>query len=161
MIEFIQTQIAQLPAWLTWLGVLVASAIPFVESHFGAVLGVVLGFPLPLAILLAAAGNLLVVLAIIYLFAGIRERIVDRRGDGTGSARSERRYAKIRARLNRYGVPGVCLLGQGLVPNQISAAVLVSMGIARNRVAFWMTIAIIGWAVALGTLASLGINVLR
>jgi len=40
-----------LPTWAHWLGVMLVSAIPFVESYFGTLIGVLAGVGLPLWIL--------------------------------------------------------------------------------------------------------------
>ena len=45
------------PPALQWLAVMLAAAVPFVESYFGAALGVVIGINPVIAILAAVIGN--------------------------------------------------------------------------------------------------------
>ena len=71
------------------------------------------------------------------------------------------RRAKLRQRFDKYGVAGVSLLGQTLLPSQITAAAMVSFGASRNSVIFWQVISIIMWGVTFGVLTLLGVTFLR
>ena len=42
MLEALSDFTAGLPAWAQWIGIMLISAIPFVESYFGAAIGVLL-----------------------------------------------------------------------------------------------------------------------
>lgn len=61
------------------------------------------------------------------------------------SDRSSVRKAKFQRAFERYGVPGVSLLGPLLLPTQFTATMLAASGVGRARVLFWQAIAIIGW----------------
>ncbi len=61
--------------------------------------------------------------------------------------------------FDRFGVPGVSLLGQTVLPSQITSMAMVSFGANRNTVAVWQIISIILWGVLFGVLATLGVNV--
>ena len=65
-------------------------------------------------------------------------------GDAAGT-RSAVRRAKFQRAFERYGVPGVCLLGPLLLPPQSTATMLAASGIGRARVLFWQGVAIVGW----------------
>lgn len=65
-------------------------------------------------------------------------------GDAAGT-RSEVRRAKFQRAFERYGVPGVSLLGPLLLPTQFTATMLAASGIGRARVLFWQGVAIVGW----------------
>lgn len=64
------------------------------------------------------------------------------------------RWVKFRRAFERYGVPGVSLLGPLLMPNQFTAAMLAASGIRRVRVLFWQALSIIGWTVTIGLLGT-------
>ncbi|WP_291040082.1 small multidrug efflux protein [Herbiconiux sp.] len=74
-------------------------------------------------------------------------------GSGTGpelkpepeSARKAARRAKFQRALDRYGVPGVSLLGPLLLPTQFTATMLAAGGVSKARVLLWQAIAIAGW----------------
>lgn len=60
-------------------------------------------------------------------------------------APSPRREKFVRA-LERYGVPGVSLLGPLLLPTQFTATMLAAIGVRPARILFWQGLAIVGWA---------------
>jgi uncharacterized membrane protein len=61
------------------------------------------------------------------------------------SGRKAARRAKFQRALDRYGVPGVSLLGPLLLPTQFTATMLAAGGVAKARVLLWQAIAIAGW----------------
>ena len=157
MIDALRDFTSSLPDVLQWVGVILAAAIPFVESYFGAVIGVLAGIPPVIAIAAAIVGN--IVSMLIFVFSAHRVRSKVRNGK---PAKPETpRRAKLRERFDRYGVAGVSLLGQTLLPSQITSAAMVSFGASKNAVIFWQVISIVLWGVAFGVLATLGITFLR
>ena len=154
MIESLQDFTASLPAVAQWLGIMLAGAIPFVESYFGAVIGVLAGLNPVVAIVAAIIGNIVSMLIVVLTAHGVRSKVVER---GTPKPESPRRQ-KLRERFDRYGVAGVSLLGQTLLPSQITSAAMVSFGASRNAVILWQIISIIIWGVAFGVLATLGVS---
>lgn len=154
MIESLQDFTASLPTWLQWLGVMAAGAIPFIESYFGSVIGVIAGLPTPLAIGAAVVGNIATMLLLVLGAHAVRGRTA--RQDRERSPRRQR----LRGAFDRYGVAGVSLLGQTILPSQITSAALVSFGAPKNAVIFWQVVSIILWGTAFGVLATLGVNLL-
>lgn len=67
-----------------------------------------------------------------------------------GSDRKAARRARFQRSFERYGVPGVSLLGPLLLPTQFTATMLVAAGIGRGRILFWQALSIIGWTVLVG-----------
>lgn len=63
-----------LPTWLQWVGVMAAGTIPFIESHFGSVGGVIAGPPTPPAIAAAVAGNIATMLLLMLGAHAVRGR---------------------------------------------------------------------------------------
>ena len=59
---------------------------------------------------------------------------------------------KFQRALDRYGVPGVALLGPLLLPTQFTATMLAAAGVSRPRVLFWEGIAIVLWTTVIGAL---------
>lgn len=157
MIDTLQDFTSSLPAMLQWLGVMVAAAIPFVESYFGAVIGVVAGINPMVAIVAAIAGNVISMLIVVLSAHGLRSRVVNRREPKEDTPRR----AKLRARFDKYGVAGVSLLGQTILPSQITSAAMVSFGASKNAVIAWQIISIIMWGVVFGVLATFGVTLAR
>lgn len=150
MLSSLQEFILSLPVPAQWLGVMVVSAIPFVESYFGSVIGVVSGMNPVVVVVCAVVGNFVSMLVACYLA---------HRGRGLAvkepKALSPRRQ-KLKDRFDRYGVAGVSLLGQTILPSQITSAAMVGFGANLRTVVFWQSISIVLWGVAFAMLAHLG-----
>lgn len=141
------------PIW-QWLSVMVASAIPFIESYFGSALGVVAGVNPVIAIVAAIIGNIISMT----LFVTFGEKIRSWRKSDEKPV--SKRTEKIKRLFNKYGVIGVSLLGQTLLPSQITSMAMVTFGAPKSKVIFWQIISIIVWGVTFGLLAIFGVNVL-
>ncbi|WP_407320080.1 hypothetical protein UQW22_06425 [Isoptericola halotolerans] len=151
MIENLQSFTESLPPLLQWVGVMLAGAIPFVESYTGSVLGVLAGLNPVVAVAAAVVGNVISMLIFVLTTSRVRTAAVTRRGKPDSPRR-----AKLRERFDRFGVPGVSLLGQTVLPSQITAAAMVSFGASRNAVIGWQIVSIVLWGVLFGALAVVG-----
>ena len=166
MIDALQDFTTSLPSFLQWFGVMLVAAIPFVDSYFGAVIGVLIGLPTALAIGVAVIGNVISMLIFVFTAHGVRGKVVAGKAasvgaDATGSEPVESpRREKVRRMFDKYGVAGVSLVGPVILPSQFTSAAMVSFGASRNAVILWMVISITVWGVAFGVLASLGISFL-
>lgn len=156
MIDALRDFTSSLPDVLQWVGVILAAAIPFVESYFGSVIGVLAGIPPVIAIAAAIVGNVVSMLIFVLSAHSVRSKV----RDGRPVKPETPRRAKLRERFDRYGVAGVSLLGQTLLPSQITSAAMVSFGASKNAVIFWQVISIVLWGVAFGVLATLGVSVI-
>lgn len=156
MIENLQDFTSGLPALLQWLGVMLAAAIPFVESYFGSVIGIVAGMNPVVAVLAAVVGNVLSMVLVVLS----ADRLRARRGVQPLEEMSPRKQ-RLRRMLDRFGVPGVSLLGQTVLPSQITSGALVAFGANTRGVIGWQVLSIILWGVAFGALAVLGVDLLQ
>lgn len=153
LVQGLQDFTASLPEWLQWAGIVIAGAIPFVESYLGSVIGVLAGLPLPIAIAMAVIGNLVTMVLVVLGAGAIRSRVA------RDTPESPRRR-KLRERFDRYGVAGVSLLGQTILPSQITSGAMVSFGASRRAVIGWQVVSIILWGVAFGLLAHYGVTMI-
>ncbi|MBX3094961.1 MAG: hypothetical protein KF680_10565 [Cryobacterium sp.] len=156
MFEALQEFTASLPGAIQWLGVILIGAIPFIESYFGSAIGIIAGIDPVVATVAAIIGNTLSMLAFVFSAHKIRERVTRDKEPAESSPRRER----LRAAFNRWGVPGVSLLCQTILPSQITAGAMVSFGAKTNAVILWQTISIILWGVAFGLLTALGFSLI-
>jgi membrane protein YqaA with SNARE-associated domain len=156
MIDAMQDFTSSLPPVLQWLGVMVAAAVPFIESYFGSVIGVLAGIDPVIAIAAAIAGNVISMLVFVLGAHRVRSKVVSARTAKEPSARRQ----KLRAQFDKYGVAGVSLLGQTILPSQITSAAMVSFGASKNAVIMWQIISIILWGVAFGIFATLGFSLI-
>lgn len=145
-----------LPTWAQWLGIMLISAIPFIESYFGSVIGVLIGVPPFIAIAAAIVGNGLSMVLVVLLGHAARRRVAKGRPEAEPSPKRQR----LKRTFDRFGVPGVSMLGQTILPSQITAGAMVSFGASRNAVIIWQCISIVVWGVAFGLLAMAGVNLL-
>jgi uncharacterized membrane protein len=175
-----QDLVAQVPEFLQPAIVALAGAVPFVEGEGATTIGILGGLNPVVAVAAAAIGNFLCVVVLVLLSSGARSAIVNRRavhanaeepvlawsGTRPGStpdetiramdenyATSDRkaaRRAKFQRALDRYGVPGVSLLGPLLLPTQFTSTMLAGAGVGKARVLFWQGIAILAWSILFG-----------
>lgn len=155
MIETLQDWTTSLPPAIQWVAVIVIAAIPFVESYFGSAIGVIAGIQPVVAIIAAIIGNTVSMLVFVLSAHGIRGRVASR--EKPISPKRQR----LKRMFDRFGVPGVSLLGQIVLPSQITSAAMVSFGASKNAVIVWQVISIVIWGVLFGVLASLGIELLQ
>lgn len=156
MTEQIAEFIAGLPEIAQWLGVMLAGAIPFIESYGASAIGIVIGINPVIAIVAAIIGNILSMLAFVLSAHRIRSTVVSRKEPKPESPRRR----KLRERFDKFGVVGVSLLGQTLLPSQITSAAMISFGASKKAVIFWQIISIIIWGVGFGVIATLGVSAL-
>jgi hypothetical protein len=163
LVETLQNLLGQVPELLQPLIVALAGAIPFIEGEGGAAIGILGGIPPVVAAIAAMVGNFLTVAVLVLLSSGARTAVVNRHRekvlarDGvppTGSAtgadtrtddRGSARRAKFQRAYERYGVPGVSLLGPLLLPTHFTATMLAASGVGKARILVWQAIAIFAW----------------
>lgn len=158
--EFIPNMIGQLAQFVLsldfWqqIGALtLVGAIPFVESYFGSMLGSIAGLSPFIAVPAAVAGNIAITFLLIALAGRGREAVLNRRA-ANGSKQLTGRQQKVSNYFNRFGVPGVALLGPMVLASQFTAPTLVALGANRRTVYLWVGISIIVWGVAFGFFGS-------
>lgn len=156
MIDAIQNFASTLPEGLHWLGILLISAIPFIDSYLGSVIGIVIGLPALVAVPLAIIGNIVSVSLVVAITSAIRSKAV-----GDGAKASSPRREKIRRAMDKYGVAGVSLLGPFVLPSQFTSLAMISFGVNKKAVLAWQFVSIAIWGIAFGVLASLGVNMMR
>lgn len=166
LIEIFQNLVGQVPELLQPLIVAAAGAIPFIEGEGAVSIGILGGINPVIAAIAAIAGNFITVALLVLLSSGARNAVVNRRrasvlaGSGGGvdleaaaegltgeddNARKTARRQKFLRALERYGVPGVSLLGPLLLPTHFTATMLAAVGVGKARILIWQAIAIIGW----------------
>ncbi|MGO1545490.1 MAG: hypothetical protein ACTHXA_14250 [Gulosibacter sp.] len=149
LIPGLQSFVEGLPVVVQFLGIALISAIPFVESYFGSAVGVLAGLPVPLAVGAAVAGNVTTMLLMVFGASAVRERAMAKREPVERSPRQQR----LARMLDRFGVPVVSLAGQAILPSQIVAGTMVSLGAKRNGVIGWQLLSIVLWGVLFAALA--------
>jgi hypothetical protein len=154
-----QDLVAQVPEFVQPLIAAAAGAVPFIEGEGAASIGIIGGIHPIVAAIAGAAGNLLCVLVVVLVSARIRTAVLARGGREPAEPSARRR--KVMAAYERYGTPGVSLLGPLLVPTQITSAALVATGVPAAKVLFWQAVAIVLWTTGLTLIVTGVISVVR
>ncbi|WP_449283802.1 small multidrug efflux protein [Leucobacter sp.] len=178
LIDTFQDLVSRVPELVQPLIVALAGAVPFIEGEGAATIGIIGGIHPVLAVAAAIVGNFVCVALLVMLGSGARRAVVTRTRRGTpadsaapavaGSApgspvatapvpaeesdRSSARRAKFQRAFERYGVPGVSLLGPLLLPTQFTATMLATAGVGKARILIWQAVAIVGWTTVIAVL---------
>lgn len=178
LIETFQDLVAQVPELVQPLIVALAGAIPFIEGEGAVSIGIIGGIPPVVAAIAAMVGNFLCVAVLVLASSGARQAVVNRSraksvalaGGGaeqeaaantTETGHSTPRREKFQRAFERYGVPGVSLLGPLLLPTQFTATMLAASGIGKARILFWQALAIIGWTTIVAVIVGSAVYAIR
>jgi hypothetical protein len=143
--------VAGLEPWQQVGALLLVGAIPFIESYWGSLVGVVLGINPFLAVPAVIIGNILCTFLLIAIAGRVRTAATRNR-QGESAEQPSKRRQKVARYLQRFGVPGVCLLGPIVLASQILGPALVGLGANRRSVYIWTGISITVWGVLTGFL---------
>lgn len=153
-LEFIPNVFAQLTEFVLGLefwqqiGALsLVGAIPFIESYFGSLLGAIAGINPYIAVPAAVLGNLVCTFLLISLASRGRTAL-------TRNNEEKAPNGKVARYFNRFGVPGVALLGPMVLASQVTAPTLVALGANRRTVYVWAGVSIAAWGVLFGFFGS-------
>lgn len=175
LIETFQNLVAQVPELIQPLIVALAGAVPFIEGEGAAAIGIIGGIHPVVAAIAAMVGNFACVAVLVLASSGARKAIVDRTrtrqlagADGAvvveeapvDDRRTARRQ-KFQRAFERYGVPGVSLLGPLLLPTHFTATMLAASGIGKGRILLWQAVAIIGWTTAITLIVGGAVSVIH
>ena len=166
LVDTFQDLVAQVPDLVQPLIVAAAGAVPFIEGEGAAVIGIIGGIHPAIAAAAGIIGNFVCVTVLVLLTARTRSAVVTRTrtrrlvaaGGGdvaevpspeVGDERGAARRAKFQRAFERYGVPGVSLLGPLLLPTQFTATMLAGAGVKTARILFWQGLAIVAWTTLL------------
>ena len=136
--------------------VFLGAAIPWLEIALVIPLGIISGLSPVWVILTAIVGNLLTVLLVIIGFEKVKQWLEsrNRKKDKAESKRTERG----KRIWNKYGMPGVALLGPVLIGTHIAAFIGLLFGANKTNATVWMTISIVLWSLVFGIATALGFD---
>lgn len=172
LIEMFQDLMSRVPELIQPLIIAAAGAVPFVEGEGAATIGIFGGLNPVVAVIAAVVGNFACVALLVLLGAGARQAVVSRRRErrlvpaGAGQSAAvdaatvptaeagSTRNAKFQKAFERYGVPGVSLLGPLLLPTQFTAVMLAAAGVGKGRILLWQGVAIVLWTTAVALVAT-------
>ncbi len=165
--------------------VLIAAATPWLEVLLVVPAAILAGLSPPLVALIAAIGNIATLLPVIYAGDRLRSWLQRRRArrgasgsssvaptaeaDGTSEMTDEAESAEQvaaprgkqgrgRRLFDRYGLPGLALLGPLLTGIHVAAAVAVAAGAPRRPTTWWLSAGVVLWSVLAAVVTVLGLD---
>ncbi|THE63771.1 small multi-drug export protein [Salinadaptatus halalkaliphilus] len=151
------TRLEEATGLLQYVLVVVFAAIPVIEILVVVPVGIGIGLDPLLTGVAAFVGNV----GSVYLLIGFESRLRrwwrDRRG-GESDERPDR-YARARRLWDQYGLPGLSLASPVLTGVHIATLVALVAGSSSRSVAWWMTVGIAVWTVALVLASVYGLSV--
>lgn len=145
---------------LLYLGVFLGAATPFLEAWVAVSAGVAAGLPPLLTALIGFLGNALTLLPVIYAGGKLRAWFDRRRKqpqeelDGEPVTAKHRRKQKI---MERFGVPGLALLGPFVIGVHAAAAFAITSGAGKQKVLVWFMASLAIGSLAFAYLAHFGV----
>jgi uncharacterized membrane protein len=134
--------------------VFIGAAIPWIEIALVIPVGIVRGLS-PLGVMTAAfIGNMVTLIPVIIGFEKVKAWYSRRQGQkGKEPSKRSQRAKRI---WNKYGLPGLALLGPILIGIHIAAFIGMSLGAQKNWSIFWMTASLAVWTLIFGIVTMMG-----
>ncbi|ADD06542.1 uncharacterized protein Nmag_2990 [Natrialba magadii ATCC 43099] len=154
------TTLEDATGFVQYLLVFVFAAIPVVEILVVIPIAIGLGFDPILTGVVAFAGNILSVYALILFHGRLSTWWSNWRGRKNDESEPSDRYARARTLWDKYGLPGISFGGPILTGVHIAALVALLAGSRDRLVAGWMTVGIAIWTVILTAASAFGVSLL-
>ncbi|MDN5709775.1 MAG: small multi-drug export protein [Planococcus sp. (in: firmicutes)] len=136
--------------------IFIGAAIPWFEIALVIPLGIVWGLSPVWVMITAFVGNMLTVMLLIIGFDKFHIWY-DKRQQAKGKEPSKKNERAVRI-WNKYGLPGLSLLGPILIGTHIAAFIGMTLGATKRNTTVWMIISIGVWTLAFGILTALGFD---
>lgn len=139
-----------------YLMIFIGAAVPWLEIALVIPLGIVWGLSPFWVIVTAFIGNMLTVLALIIGFEKFRVWYAKRQeAKGKAPSKKSERAKKI---MNKWGLPGLALLGPILIGTHIAAFIGMTLGATKRNTTVWLTASIALWSLVFGIATALGFD---
>ncbi|WP_139367675.1 small multi-drug export protein [Bacillus sp. FJAT-44921] len=138
--------------------VLILAAVPFFEAYSVIPLAMIAGLSTVPAIILALIGNIVTVLIVIVFVDKIKAWRQKRKKEE--EKEPGKRAVRAKNLWNKYGLPGLALIGPLIVGSHLTAFMSLTFGGAKRKTAYWMTISISFWSLLFAILFYFGIDFL-
>ncbi|RNF40881.1 small multi-drug export protein [Planococcus salinus] len=136
--------------------VFLGAAIPWFEIALVIPLGIVWGLSPFWVMVVAFVGNMLTVLALIIGFDRFKDWY-NKRQEKKGKAK-DKKSERAKNIWNKYGLPGLAMLGPILIGTHIAAFIGMTLGATKKNTTVWLTISIAVWTLAFGVLTAMGFD---
>ncbi|KIL43792.1 small multi-drug export protein [Jeotgalibacillus soli] len=141
--------------FLEYFLIFLAAAIPWLEIGLVIPLGIIRGHSPFLVMLVAFIGNMVTVVLLIVMFQKVKEYFAKRSNKEKKEGKRQERAKRI---MNKYGMPGLALLGPILIGTHIAAFIGMSLGANKTWTLAWLTISIALWTLVFGIGTMMGFD---
>lgn len=145
---------------LFWAYILVfiLAAAPFFEAYGIIPLASIAGLSIVPVMVLGLVGNILTVLLVILFMNQIKNWRKKRKNNK--EEKETKRSLRAQNLWNKYGLPGLAMLGPLLVGSHLTALASMSFGGTRKKTFLWMSASITTWSIVFTVLLFLGVDFL-
>ncbi|RST61181.1 hypothetical protein D5F11_003790 [Siminovitchia terrae] len=158
MIQDIFQRVEEINVIYQYIAVFIIGFVPFLEAFVAVPIGILLDLPFILVVLVGATANWLSVMVLI-VFSSFTRSLFSEREKNNSDHFINRRFQKAKAYFNKYGVPGIALLGPIIGTNHIGALVCIIAKANKKNIILWQTVSIVIWAIGTGVLLIYGVDI--
>ncbi|KAA9023921.1 small multi-drug export protein [Niallia endozanthoxylica] len=137
--------------------VFLLAAIPWIEIAAIIPLSIIAGLNPVLVGLLAFVGNLSTVYLLIIFIEKYQQWRNRKKKNQKEKPKRQERAIKV---WNKYGLPGLALLGPFLIGSHVSVIVGLALGAKKQTTLLWITISLVLWSIVFTVLSYYGIEFL-
>lgn len=158
MIQEIFQRIEEINIVYQYIAVFIIGFVPFFEAFVAVPIGILLDLPFISVVIVGITANWLSVMAAMVFSSFIKSLFFEKEKNNSDLF-INRRIQKAKIYFNKYGVPGISLLGPLVGTNHIGALVCIIAKANKRNIILWQTISIIIWAVGSGVLLIYGVDI--
>ncbi|MED3383303.1 small multi-drug export protein [Bacillus subtilis] len=158
MIQEIFQRIEEINIVYQFIALFIIGFVPFLEAFVAVPIGILLGLPFIPVVIIGIVANWLSVMTVIVFSSFIRS-LFSEKEKTTSDYFINRRFQKAKIYFNKYGVPGISLLGPIIGTNHIGALVCLIAKASKKNIITWQTVSIVIWAIGTGILLIHGIDI--
>ncbi|GAB3071408.1 small multi-drug export protein [Salinicoccus sesuvii] len=141
---------------IAYIVVFLLSAVPLFEAFVVVPVGILGGMNFTMTLIIGVLGNLVTLLLLIVLVDRIKQWYLERQKQkGQEKSRKSQRAEKI---WNRFGLPGLALIGPFFVGSHFTALMALMLGGSQKATFLWVTISVIAWTLGLSLLVLFGVD---
>jgi Putative small multi-drug export protein len=133
--------------------IFIIAFIPFLEVFLAVPVGVVINLPFIPTVIVGVIANFISVMLVVVFSSAVKSKF--------SKNNANKRFQKAQMRFNKYGVPGISLLGPLLGTNHIGAIVCILANADKKKIMLWQLISIVLWAVGMGVVVLSGVNIIK
>lgn len=140
---------------IAYVLVAVAAGTPWLEVLLVVPAAIVAGLsPVPVVVL-AAVGNIVTIVPVVLLADRVRAWLRRRR---SGEDSTPPRAGRGQRVMERYGLPGLALLGPLVTGIHVAALVAVGAGASRRATLVWLSLGVLAWSIVMGVVSVVGLE---